>query len=87
MIYINGRFLTQNLTGVQRFAIELSKKLSKIRNDKVGYTLRMMLLISFFGAFVSMPELTNPIMWNLIFANIFYRSSAIADESKKELIK
>lgn len=57
--------------------------LSPIQNDKVGYTLRMMLLISFFGSFVSMPELTNPIMWNLIFANIFYRSSAIADESKK----
>lgn len=38
MIYINGRFLTQPLTGVQRFAIEISKELSKIRNDLVFLT-------------------------------------------------
>lgn len=33
MIYINARFLTQDITGVQRFAIELSKKLVSLRND------------------------------------------------------
>lgn len=33
MIYINGRFLKQNITGVQRFAIELLKSFYKIRND------------------------------------------------------
>lgn len=35
MIYINARFLTQNITGVQRFALEISKALSKIREDIV----------------------------------------------------
>ena len=29
-IYINGRFLTQGLSGVQRFAYEIVKALSKI---------------------------------------------------------
>ncbi|MFJ7498561.1 glycosyltransferase family 4 protein [Serratia grimesii] len=33
MIYINGRFLTQELTGVQRFAEEISVHLQKIRKD------------------------------------------------------
>ncbi|MFS7161567.1 glycosyltransferase family 4 protein [Serratia proteamaculans] len=33
MIYINGRFLTQELTGVQRFAEEISIHLQKIRQD------------------------------------------------------
>ncbi|WP_151814385.1 glycosyltransferase family 4 protein [Acinetobacter ursingii] len=33
MIYINARFLTQNVTGVQRFAVELSKQLLMLRND------------------------------------------------------
>lgn len=33
MIYINARFLTQNLTGVQRFALEICRALSKIRED------------------------------------------------------
>lgn len=35
MIYINGRFLTQKITGVQRFAYELSKRLSQTRKDIV----------------------------------------------------
>lgn len=35
MIYINGRFLTQNLTGVQRFAYELTSRLSLLRDDVV----------------------------------------------------
>lgn len=35
MVYINARFLTQNLTGVQRFALEICLALSKIRNDIV----------------------------------------------------
>lgn len=35
MIYVNARFLTQNITGVQRFAIELSKALLEIRQDIV----------------------------------------------------
>lgn len=33
MIYINGRFLTQDLTGVQRFAEEISINLQFIRDD------------------------------------------------------
>lgn len=33
MIYINARFLTQNITGVQRYAIEISKTLRKIYPD------------------------------------------------------
>lgn len=32
-IYINGRFLTQNITGVQRYAIEIVKALDKYLND------------------------------------------------------
>lgn len=33
-IYINGRFLTQNITGVQRYAIEIVKALDKYITDK-----------------------------------------------------
>lgn len=32
-IYINGRFLTQNITGVQRYAIEIIKALDKYLSD------------------------------------------------------
>lgn len=32
-IYINGRFLTQNITGVQRYAIEIVKALDKYLDD------------------------------------------------------
>ncbi|MDN2622303.1 glycosyltransferase family 4 protein [Klebsiella quasipneumoniae] len=35
MIYINGRFLEQKLTGVQRFAKEISIHLSSIREDVI----------------------------------------------------
>lgn len=35
MIVINARFLTQNVTGVQRFAIEISRRLRKICEDVV----------------------------------------------------
>ncbi|EPF7462092.1 glycosyltransferase family 4 protein [Serratia marcescens] len=35
MIYINARFLTQGLTGVQRFAEQISLELKKIRSDIV----------------------------------------------------
>ncbi|WP_392558327.1 glycosyltransferase family 4 protein [Orbus mooreae] len=35
VVYINGRFLTQNMTGVQRFALEICKELVKLRNDVV----------------------------------------------------
>lgn len=35
MIYINARFLTQPLTGVQRFSVELCKELAKLRSDLV----------------------------------------------------
>ncbi|HEP0021401.1 TPA: glycosyltransferase family 4 protein [Klebsiella aerogenes] len=35
MVYINGRFLTQPITGVQRFAYELCLHLSRIRKDTV----------------------------------------------------
>ncbi len=31
-IYINGRFLTQKITGVQRYAIEVVKQLDKEEN-------------------------------------------------------
>ena len=34
-IYINGRFLTQKLSGVQRHAFELSKHLSEIDKNKI----------------------------------------------------
>ncbi|MCX6075089.1 MAG: glycosyltransferase family 1 protein [Campylobacterales bacterium] len=34
---INARFLTQNITGVQRFAIEISKQLKNILGDKVQF--------------------------------------------------
>lgn len=34
MIYINGRFLTQSLTGVQRYAIEICKQLPKTINGQ-----------------------------------------------------
>ncbi|HDG9809446.1 glycosyltransferase family 4 protein [Raoultella planticola] len=33
MVYINGRFLTQDITGVQRFAYELCLQLSRLRTD------------------------------------------------------
>lgn len=35
MIYVNARFLTQDLTGVQRFAQEISLALSEVRDDIV----------------------------------------------------
>ncbi|EOW1329839.1 glycosyltransferase family 4 protein [Klebsiella aerogenes] len=35
MIYVNGRFLTQKLTGVQRFAYEMTLRLSKLRHNVV----------------------------------------------------
>ncbi|NIC25147.1 glycosyltransferase family 4 protein [Serratia plymuthica] len=35
MIYVNSRFLTQGLTGVQRFAEQISLELKKIRTDVV----------------------------------------------------
>lgn len=35
MIVVNARFLTQKLTGVQRFAIEISLELSKIINNEI----------------------------------------------------
>lgn len=35
MVYVNARFLTQELTGVQRFAEQLALSLSNIRNDLV----------------------------------------------------
>jgi len=33
VIYVNGRFLTQEITGVQRFAEEITVHLQKIRQD------------------------------------------------------
>lgn len=35
MLYINARFLTQKITGVQRFALELSKEIIKQINDVI----------------------------------------------------
>ncbi len=37
MLTINSRFLTQNITGVQRFAIEISKELKKLLKNKVKF--------------------------------------------------
>lgn len=37
MLAINSRFLTQNITGVQRFAIEISKQIKNILGDKVQF--------------------------------------------------
>ena len=32
-IYINGRFLTQRITGVQRYALEMTKALDHLISD------------------------------------------------------
>ena len=37
MIVVNARFLTQNVTGVQRFAIEISKNLLKLNPDGLTF--------------------------------------------------
>ena len=37
MIIINARFLTQNITGVQRFAIEISRQLKKLYGDTIQF--------------------------------------------------
>jgi glycosyltransferase involved in cell wall biosynthesis len=37
MLLINARFLTQNITGVQRFAIEISKHLKNLLGDNVRF--------------------------------------------------
>lgn len=37
MIIVNARFLTQNITGVQRFAIEISKQLAKLYGDHIKF--------------------------------------------------
>lgn len=34
MIYINGRFLTQKITGVQRYAVEIVKEIDKLNLDE-----------------------------------------------------
>ena len=36
-IYINGRFLTQKITGVQRYAIEVTKQLEKQNSDEYKF--------------------------------------------------
>lgn len=33
MVFINSRFLTQKITGSQRFVIEISKQLKKLNKD------------------------------------------------------
>lgn len=37
MIIVNARFLTQNLTGVQRYAIELCRQLKRLYGDKIMF--------------------------------------------------
>ena len=37
MLVINSRFLTQNITGVQRFAIEISKRLKKLYPNNIEF--------------------------------------------------
>lgn len=36
-IVVNARFLTQKLTGVQRFAIEMSLQLKKLYGDSIAF--------------------------------------------------
>ena len=36
-VVVNARFLTQRVTGVQRFAIELSRQLIKIYGDNISF--------------------------------------------------
>ena len=38
-IFINGKFLFQNITGVQRFAIEIVKELDKIEQNDIKFTI------------------------------------------------
>lgn len=49
--------------------LHVYKFLSPI-NSKLDKILRFMLLVSFFGSFFSIPELTGSVMWSLIFVNI-----------------
>lgn len=49
--------------------LHIYRLLSPIKSD-LDKILRFMLLISFFGSFFSIPELTGSVMWSLIFANI-----------------
>ncbi|RYH63533.1 glycosyltransferase family 1 protein, partial [Klebsiella pneumoniae] len=49
MLYINGRFLTQQVTGVQRFALEISKELIKVRDDIIFLVPHKKLVSSFEG--------------------------------------
>lgn len=37
MIIVNARFLTQNITGVQRFAIEISKQLKQLYGENIQF--------------------------------------------------
>lgn len=37
MIVVNARFLTQHITGVQRFAIEISLRLKDLLKDEVVF--------------------------------------------------
>lgn len=37
MIYVNARFLTQNITGVQRYAIEISRQLKKLYCENIAF--------------------------------------------------
>lgn len=37
MLYVNAKFLTQNITGVQRFAIEIAKGLKKIYGERIRF--------------------------------------------------
>jgi glycosyltransferase involved in cell wall biosynthesis len=37
MLVVNSRFLTQNLTGVQRFAIEISFRLKELLKDEIVF--------------------------------------------------
>ena len=38
-LYINGRFLTQRITGVQRYAIEIVKCLDELLDEKDDVTI------------------------------------------------
>jgi glycosyltransferase involved in cell wall biosynthesis len=55
-VYINGRFLTQKMTGVQRYAHEIVRALDKLLETRRGDTVEVCLLAPPGAAF---PELSN----------------------------
>ena len=40
MLYVNARFLTQPLTGVQRYGIEISLQLKELYGERIKFVAR-----------------------------------------------